>query len=118
MYLEMLHEVVGEILNDDKEKLKSIEIALTPGIYDTLQMELNDIIRYDCEVPIEGIHAVSIILYKRSVTLIKSPNMHPRFENKVVGRLAKLSSMENEYKKRSNAKDMAALENDIPSKHG
>lgn len=100
MYLEMLHEVVNEILSDDRSKGKIIEIELTSFVYDTLQLELNDYIGYKIEVPIESLHATSVNMYSRTINLKKGSSLNPIFERIIVARLAELESLKNQYRNR------------------
>jgi hypothetical protein len=104
MYLEILHDVVAEILANDKEKSKPIEIHLTPLIYETLQLELNDIITFKTDAPIEEIHITEIKFYERGVTLVKSNLLNTRFERKLIAKLAELESLQNQYRNNDKGK--------------
>lgn len=93
MYLEIIHQIVGEILADEKQAKSSITIQLTPTIYNAFQTELNDVICFITETPIEGFNADSIIMYKRTITIKQGPELDSRVEKKIVAELAKKSEI-------------------------
>jgi hypothetical protein len=93
MYVEILHEVVGEYLAKENEKNKSpIHIELTPFIYKSLQLELNDICKFKTPIPIASFTFESISMYNRSVTIVKGKELNERFEIKMVERLAMIQN--------------------------
>lgn len=93
MYLEIIHQIVGEILADEKQAKSSITIQLTPTIYNAFQTELNDVICFITETPIEGFNADSIIMYKRTITIKSGTELDTRVEKKIVAELAKKSEI-------------------------
>lgn len=89
MYLEILHEVVNEYLSKDVKT--PITIELTPFIYDTLQLEMNDICKLKTEVPVESIRFTSIVLYGRTITVVSGKELNDKFERKMVEKLTELT---------------------------
>jgi hypothetical protein len=90
MYLDILHDVLKEQLESEKDKKLPISIELTPFIYETLQLELNDICKFRTEVPIESVNFFSIVMYGRSVKLVSGKELNSRFERKIVEKLTEL----------------------------
>lgn len=93
MYLEIIHQIVGEILADEKQAKSPITIQLTPTIYNAFQTELNDVICFITETPIEGFNADSIVIYKRTITIKQGLELDSRVEKKIVAELAKKSEI-------------------------
>jgi hypothetical protein len=89
MYLEIIHNIVGEILADEKQAKSPITIQLTPTIYNAFQTEINKVICFITETPIEGFTAESIVMYKRTITIKPGTELDSRIEKKIVEELAK-----------------------------
>lgn len=93
MYLELIHAIVGEILADEKQSKSPIIIQLTPIIYNAFQTEINKVICFITETPIEGFTVESIVMYKRTVTIKQGAELDNRVEKKIVAELTKKSEV-------------------------
>lgn len=91
MFIEILNDTVREILEKEGEKKNLINIELTPHIYNTLQRELNDICKFNTEVPIQEIIISEITLHERSVTIIRGDKLNSKFEAKLIEKTIELT---------------------------
>ena len=91
MYIEILHDVVNEILSKEGDKKQPINIELTPFIYYTLQLEMNDVCKLNTVVPIESISFTAIMLYGRTITVTSGKQLNDKFERKMVEKLTELA---------------------------
>lgn len=87
MYLEILSKTIEAYLAEGKALVK-IEIKLTPFIYKTLQLELNSIIKFNTEVPIEEIKMNEIKIHERTISIIDTNELDRKFEIELVKALA------------------------------
>jgi hypothetical protein len=88
MYLEILNNVVADYLAPKEKAVAAIVIHLTPFIYKTLQDELNSVIKFNTEVPIQYIKADSIIIHERTVKIDSNEKLDEKFERRMVEALA------------------------------
>lgn len=93
MYLEIIHNIVGELLADDKLSKSPIIIQLTPNIYSAIQTEINNSITSTTEIPIEKITVESIVMYGRTITIKQGVELDSRVEKRIVKELEKLKEL-------------------------
>ena len=85
MLLEILHKTAGDYLKN--EKILSIDVHLTPHIYELLQREINEVTRIKTEVPIEGMIVESVTMYKRTVKITRSDKLDSFFEKHMTAKM-------------------------------
>jgi hypothetical protein len=88
MYLEILSKTVEAYLMPEQKAIPKIEIKLTPFIYKTLQLELNSIIKFNTEVPIEEVKIIEIKIYGRTISIMNTNELDAKFEIELVKALA------------------------------
>jgi hypothetical protein len=87
MYLEILSKVVEDYLKDAKPN-PSLIIHLTPNIYKALQDELNSVIHFDTQVPIQTVKVESIVIHERTVKIDSNDKLDDKFEKRLIEALA------------------------------
>lgn len=93
MYLDLLNETVIEHLDNQKKVKEQIVIKLTPFIYKTLLLELNNIAKFKTEVPIEFVEFNAIKLHGRSIKIESSNELDYIFEVKMVAKMLQLNAL-------------------------
>lgn len=89
MFIEILNNVVRDIIAAEGNKKELLEIKLTPFIYKSVQLELNDKCKFKTEVPIESVEFMSVTFYKRSIKLTSCGELDSKFEKRMVEEMMK-----------------------------
>lgn len=88
MYLEILSNTIVNYLKENKPLL-NFGIVLTHHIYNEVIRELNEVISFKTEIPIQGVIVSSITIHEKVVKLSEGDKLDVKFELELISTLNK-----------------------------